>query len=148
MQGVYLVDVKQVMGQPVGQKQFSRQSAESVARAIRGEVVHVDPLARDYLERSRYRVLAAGEGRAALAMARQERPDLVVLDLNLPGMDGLDVCRTLLDEAQVRMAGPQTMLGDAVGLAIHVFEESETEERVLIVLTEGSAVAPFIYALF
>ena len=58
-------------------------------------------LARDYLERSQYRVLSAGEGRAALAMARQERPDLVVLDLNLPGIDGLDVCRTLRRESDV-----------------------------------------------
>ncbi|MGD8857869.1 MAG: response regulator, partial [Chloroflexota bacterium] len=37
-------------------------------------------LARDYLERSQYRVLGAGDGRSALAMTRQERPDLVVLD--------------------------------------------------------------------
>lgn len=55
-----------------------------------------------------------------------------------PFTEDLDVCRTLLDEAQVRMAGPQTMMGDAVGLAVHVFEEAETEERVLIVLTDGN----------
>jgi two-component system alkaline phosphatase synthesis response regulator PhoP len=51
--------------------------------------------ARDYLERGGYRVLTAAEGTTALAIARHERPDLVVLDLNLPGMDGLDVCRAL-----------------------------------------------------
>ena len=51
--------------------------------------------ARDYLERSGYRVLTAGDGATALSEARHERPDLVVLDLNLPGMDGLDVCRAL-----------------------------------------------------
>ncbi len=51
--------------------------------------------ARDYLVKSGFRVLIAGDGRAALEAARCERPDLVVLDLNLPGMDGLDVCRAL-----------------------------------------------------
>ncbi|MFZ0546457.1 MAG: response regulator transcription factor [Candidatus Promineifilaceae bacterium] len=58
-------------------------------------------LARDYLERSNYQVISAGDGRTALAVARDERPDLVVLDLNLPGMDGLDVCRTLRRESSV-----------------------------------------------
>jgi len=57
--------------------------------------------ARDYLERSGYRVLEAGDGKTALAQARHERPDLVVLDLNLPGMDGLDVCRALRRESDV-----------------------------------------------
>lgn len=55
-----------------------------------------------------------------------------------PFTEDLDVVRTLMDEAQVRMAGPQTMMGDAIGLALHVFESSETQERVLIVLTDGN----------
>jgi two-component system alkaline phosphatase synthesis response regulator PhoP len=58
-------------------------------------------LARDYLERSNYQVITAGDGRTALAMFRDERPNLVVLDLNLPGMDGLDVCRALRRESDV-----------------------------------------------
>ncbi len=58
-------------------------------------------LARDYLERSNFRVVAAGDGVTALAAARHARPDLIVLDLNLPGMDGLDVCRTLRRESNV-----------------------------------------------
>jgi two-component system alkaline phosphatase synthesis response regulator PhoP len=57
--------------------------------------------ARDYLERSSFRVVTAGDGKMALAQARHERPDLVVLDLNLPGMDGLDVCRALRRESDV-----------------------------------------------
>jgi two-component system alkaline phosphatase synthesis response regulator PhoP len=52
-------------------------------------------LARDYLEGSGFRVLPLFDGAEALAAARQAQPDLVVLDLNLPGMDGLDVCRAL-----------------------------------------------------
>ncbi len=58
-------------------------------------------LARDYLERGGYRVLAAGDGATALAAFRRDQPDLVVLDLNLPGMDGLDVCRAIRRESDV-----------------------------------------------
>ena len=57
--------------------------------------------ARDYLEQRGYRVLEAGDGKTAMAQARHERPDLVVLDLNLPEMDGLDVCRALRRESDV-----------------------------------------------
>lgn len=50
----------------------------------------------------------------------------------------LEVVQELLDEAQVRMLGPRTMLGDAIGLGINLFERSEVEERVMIVLTDGN----------
>jgi two-component system alkaline phosphatase synthesis response regulator PhoP len=52
-------------------------------------------LAQDYLEQAGFRTLAAVDGSQGLAIARREKPDLVVLDLNLPGMDGLDVARAL-----------------------------------------------------
>lgn len=58
-------------------------------------------IARDYLEQGGFRVQSADNGTMALAAARHERPDLVVLDLNLPGMDGLDVCRALRRESDV-----------------------------------------------
>ena len=58
-------------------------------------------LARDYLEKNGFRVLIAGDGPAALAVARRDKPDLIVLDLMLPGMDGLDVCRVLRRESDV-----------------------------------------------
>ena len=58
-------------------------------------------LAQDYLERSGFRVATATDGSDALAVAREARPDLVVLDLNLPGMDGLDVCRSLRRHSDV-----------------------------------------------
>jgi len=58
-------------------------------------------LARDYLERNGYQVVTAEEGNMALTVARHERPDLIVLDLNLPGLDGLDVCRALRRESDV-----------------------------------------------
>lgn len=52
-------------------------------------------LIRLYLEKDGYRVLVAYDGQQALELAHQKRPDLVVLDLMLPAVDGLDVCRTL-----------------------------------------------------
>jgi Ca-activated chloride channel family protein len=55
-----------------------------------------------------------------------------------PFTDDLDVVRELLGEAQVRMLGPRTALGDAIGVAINLFERSEVDERVLIVLTDGN----------
>ena len=58
-------------------------------------------LAQDYLVRDGFRVFVAADGGAALTLARHEQPDLVVLDLNLPGMDGLEVCRTLRRSSDV-----------------------------------------------
>jgi DNA-binding response OmpR family regulator len=52
-------------------------------------------LARDYLEHAGFRVITANDGRAALDVARHHRPDLIVLDLGLPGLDGLDVTREM-----------------------------------------------------
>jgi Ca-activated chloride channel family protein len=49
-----------------------------------------------------------------------------------------DLVRTLLDSVEPRMAGPQTMIGDAIGLGIKMFESSEAEDRVMILLTDGN----------
>jgi two-component system alkaline phosphatase synthesis response regulator PhoP len=57
---------------------------------------HIVEVVCDYLKQAGYRVLSAGDGQMALTVARHEHPDLVVLDLMLPGgLDGLDVCRRL-----------------------------------------------------
>ncbi|HEY8817868.1 MAG TPA: response regulator transcription factor [Candidatus Limnocylindrales bacterium] len=58
-------------------------------------------LARDYLEHAGFAVLTAGDGPSALATIRQRRPDLVVLDLGLPGLDGLDVTRELRRDSSI-----------------------------------------------
>lgn len=50
-------------------------------------------LVSDYLERAGFSVRAAHDGRTALSLARTEKPDLIVLDLGLPQMDGLDFTR-------------------------------------------------------
>jgi DNA-binding response OmpR family regulator len=58
-------------------------------------------LVRDYLEHGGFTVLVASDGPAALRSARTGRPDLVVLDLGLPGLDGLDVARALRRDGEV-----------------------------------------------
>ena len=58
-------------------------------------------LVKLYLNRDGYRVLTAYDGVEALRLARESHPDLIVLDLMLPGIDGLEVCRTLRDESDV-----------------------------------------------
>ena len=58
-------------------------------------------IARDYLERAGFRVLVAGTGSDALAAARTRHPDLIVLDLGLPHLDGLDVTRALRRQSNV-----------------------------------------------
>ena len=54
-------------------------------------------LARDYLEHAGFEVVTASDGEAALAVARERQPDLVVLDLGLPDGDGVTLCRRLRD---------------------------------------------------
>jgi len=58
-------------------------------------------LVRDYLERAGFRVLVASNGKAALMQAHAEKPDLIILDLGLPEMDGLDVTRSLRKDSNV-----------------------------------------------
>jgi DNA-binding response OmpR family regulator len=55
-------------------------------------------IVRLYLEKDGYKVLTAYDGREALDAARQKQPDIVILDVMLPGLDGLDLCRILRNE--------------------------------------------------
>ena len=58
-------------------------------------------LARDYLEHAGFAVVTAADGRAALDEVRRRRPDLVVLDLGLPRLDGLDVTRSIRGDSSL-----------------------------------------------
>jgi len=58
-------------------------------------------LVKLYLNRDGYRVLTAYDGLEALRLAQEAHPDLIVLDLMLPGMDGLEICRTIREESDV-----------------------------------------------
>lgn len=79
-------------------------------------------LVRSYLEREQYEVLTAADGPTALDLARATQPDLVVLDVMLPGLDGIEVCRQLrlFSDAYVIMLTARTeeidkILGLTVG---------------------------------
>ena len=58
-------------------------------------------IVRAYLERDGFRVVTAYDGETALRVFRQEKPDLIVLDLMLPKMSGHDVCRVIRKESEV-----------------------------------------------
>jgi len=58
-------------------------------------------IARDYLERAGFRTTTAADGAEAIQLVRARRPDLIVLDLGLPRVDGLDVVRTLRKTSNV-----------------------------------------------
>jgi two-component system alkaline phosphatase synthesis response regulator PhoP len=58
-------------------------------------------LVKLYLNRDGYRVITAYDGNGALKLARENQPDLIVLDLMLPGINGLEICRILREESDV-----------------------------------------------
>ena len=117
----------------------------------------VSDVVRRYLERAEIEVTLAADGFAALAAVWERRPDLVVLDLMLPGLDGLEVCR------QLRAADPNlpvvmlTALGDeadrVVGLSLGAddyvtkpFSPRELVLRVQSVLRRASRPAEPVVA--
>lgn len=73
----------------------------------KGKILVVDDeakivdLVRLYLEKDDYQVVTAGDGQRALELFYREKPDLVVLDIMLPGMDGLEVCRNIRRQSGV-----------------------------------------------
>ena len=104
-------------------------------------VVEDDPQVRDvvrrYLERDGLAVQVAGTGTEGLELARRSRPDVILLDVMLPGLSGLEVCRilrdvdgsdvpiimlTALDDTDDRIAGLQTGADDYIGKPFSVKE--------------------------
>jgi DNA-binding response OmpR family regulator len=106
-------------------------------------------LIRLYLEKDGYRVLVAYDGRTALDMARNRRPGLIILDLMLPKVDGLDVCRLLRSESQVpiimltaKTTEDDKLAGLDLGADDYVtkpFSPRELVARVRAVLRRGMA---------
>ena len=78
-----------------GRRQSSRAKMATKTILVVDDEPGIVTVVRDYLDRAGFRVLTAGDGATALRLARAERPSLLVLDLMLPGMDGLDVTRAL-----------------------------------------------------
>lgn len=105
---------------------------------------HVVELLRLYLGQDGHRVLSAGDGPAGLRLARDEQPDLIVLDLMLPKLDGMSVCRILREESDVpivmltaRADVPQRLEGLDMGADDYVtkpFSPRELVARVRAVL--------------
>ena len=115
--------------------------------------VQIVQVLRGYLEKAGFSVLSAYDGREALRIADTERPDLVVLDLMLPGLDGLDVCRTLRRESDVpiimltaRVEETDRLIGLELGADDYVtkpFTPREVVARVRAVLrrAQGTSIA-------
>lgn len=106
-------------------------------------------IVRDYLERAGYRVTIASSGPEALASARARLPDLIVLDLGLPQMDGLDVTRKLRKDSNVpiimltaRVDESDKLIGLELGADDYVtkpFSPKELVARVRSVLRRAEA---------
>ncbi|MEV7323587.1 response regulator transcription factor [Streptomyces sp. NPDC093970] len=122
--------------------ELTEDRAGAAAVAVRVLVVDDDPTVAEvvtgYLDRAGYLVDHAGDGPAALARAAANWPDLVVLDLMLPGMDGLEVCRRLRGRAPVpvimltaRGDEDDRILGLEVGADDYVTKPFSPRELVL-----------------
>jgi two-component system alkaline phosphatase synthesis response regulator PhoP len=104
---------------------------------------------RDYLEKAGFRVLTATNGAAAVAAFRHTPADLVILDLNLPGMDGLDVARELrrgssvpIIMATARVEESDRLVGLELGADDYVikpYSPREVVARVRAVLRRAQA---------
>ncbi len=108
-------------------------------------------LARDYLERAGFAVISATDGKSALQLARAKAPDLMVLDLGLPELDGLDVTRELrktsnLPIIMLTARGEETdkLVGLEIGADDYItkpFSPKELVARVRVVLRRSEAAA-------
>ena len=109
-------------------------------------------LARDYLEHAGFAVVSASDGSEALARARSDHPDLIVLDLGLPKLDGLDVARALRRDSSVpivilsgRSEESDKLVGLELGADDYVtkpFSPKELVARVRAVLRRIDRPAP------
>ncbi len=112
---------------------------------------------RGYLEQAGFDVAVASDGKQALTVFRHERPNLVLLDLNLPGMDGLDVARALRKESSVpiimvtaRSEETDRLIGLELGADDYImkpFSPREVVARVRAVLrrVEGQTAAVQVF---
>lgn len=80
----------------------SESRAEAASVLVVDDEVDLLSLVRFNLDRAGYRTLGATDGIEALEKAEKERPDLVILDVMMPGLDGLEVCRRLRSHAVLR----------------------------------------------
>lgn len=129
----------QWVGNPIEQTRSARDLM--VAVDLSGSMETMDFKAADGKQISR--LAAVKQVLADFARQREhDRLGLIVFGdspyLQAPFTEDHATWLTLLEETEIAMAGQSTMFGDAIGLAIKLFEASETENRVLIVLTDGN----------
>jgi len=108
-------------------------------------------ICRDYLKRAGFEVITAANGDDALALALGRQPDLIVLDLKLPGRDGLDVTRALRQRSNVpiimltaRIEESDKLVGLELGADDYLtkpFSPRELVARVRAVLRRGESAA-------
>lgn len=111
----------------------------------------VRKLVSSYMSREGFQVIEAGNGADALSLARREHPDLVVLDLMLPEIDGMEVCRALRGESDVfiimltaRTEETDKLVGLGLGADDYLtkpFSPRELVARVKAVLRRGTPAA-------
>ena len=102
----------------------------------------------DYLKAAGYETVTASNGAQGLSLARREKPDLVVLDLMMPEMDGLDVCREIRRESNVpiimltaRVEETDKLIGLELGADDYItkpFSPRELVARVRVVLRRAA----------
>ena len=123
-------------------------------------VVDDEPKIRDivrrYLEADGFKVIEQADGPGALTAARDERPDLVVLDIMLPGLDGVEVLRRLRESSQVpvilltaRDEEVDKLIGLAVGADDYMtkpFSGRELAARVRVILRRANPTPPEVEA--
>jgi two-component system alkaline phosphatase synthesis response regulator PhoP len=95
-----------------------------------------------YLEKAGFQVLTAADGKLALITFQREKPDFVILDLNLPGLDGLDVCKAIRRDSNVpilmltaRVEEADKLIGLELGADDYVIKPFSPREVVARVRT-------------
>ena len=105
-------------------------------------------ICKDYLKAAGYETITASDGVQGVALARREKPDLIVLDLMMPEMDGLDVCREIRRESNVpiimltaRVEETDKLIGLELGADDYItkpFSPRELVARIRVVLRRAA----------
>jgi two-component system alkaline phosphatase synthesis response regulator PhoP len=95
-----------------------------------------------YLEKAGYQVVTADEGKNALSIFQREKPDFLILDLNLPGIDGLEVCKSIRRDSNIpilmltaRVEEADKLIGLELGADDYVIKPFSPREVVARVRT-------------
>ena len=130
------------VGEPVVRTEAARDIMLSID--LSGSMDYVDFPGGDGTDVSRFTAVQRVVDRF-VAERESDRIGLIVFGtkayLQLPFTRDLETARALVELMEVGMAGPKTALGDSIGLAINSFENSEVDDRLLILLTDGNDTA-------